>query len=183
MRKLNLMRFAAMLILALALSSAVSSFLLGKNMLRDRINSMGQSISVADYALNYEEPLQEQVENLTEVALKENARLTVIDTAGNVLADSEYDSVASMGNHLEREEIQDALEQGMGHATRYSGTTQEHLLYVAAYSEKGNVVLRMSVPYTNIFDYMVVLLPILLVGLVVAFVISVFFCSVVFIVG
>lgn len=167
------MRVAAILILALALSSAISSYLLGRNMLQDNINFMQQNISAVDYALNYDQPLQEQVKRIATTALTPNTRLTVIDSVGNVLADSGYDDIPSMTNHSEREEVVQALKNGIGHATRYSGTTQEHLLYVAELSEKGGVVLRMSIPYHNVLDYMMVLLPILLIGMVIAFIISV----------
>ncbi len=173
MRNTILMRFSAILILALALSSVISSFLLGRNMLNENIDSMMKTVSVVDYSLDYEKPLQEQLRALHTAALTQDTRLTIIDTAGKVLADSDMSSVNSLENHLERKEVKDALEKGSGYATRYSQSMEKHLLYVAALSDNESMIIRMSVPYNNIFDYMVVLLPVLLVGMVVAFVISV----------
>lgn len=173
MRNSILMRFSAILILALAVSSVISSFLLGKNMLDENIDSMMKTISVVDYSLDYGRPLQEQLIELHTAALTEDTRLTIIDGTGRVLADSDLYSVDSLENHLERKEVKDALENAYGYATRYSQSMEKHLLYVAALSENGKVVLRMSVPYNNIFDYMIVLLPVLLVGMTIAFAVSV----------
>lgn len=172
MRNSILLRFAAILLLALTLSSVISSFLLGRNMLNEKITSMTETISAIDYALKDDVSLQEQVKSLHASALGTDTRLTIIDQKGNVLADSDLDSTDAMENHLEREEVKDALETGSGYATRYSKSLQKHLLYVAVLTGKGRII-RMSVPYNNIFDYIVVLLPVLLVGMVVAFVISV----------
>lgn len=172
MRNSFLPRFAAILLLALALSSVISSFLLGRNMLNEKIASMTETISAIDYVLDYKEPLQEQVKKLHSAVLGEDTRLTIIGQDGEVLADSDLDSTDAMENHLERKEVKEALETGNGYATRYSQSLEKHFLYVAALAEDGRVI-RMSVPYNNIFDYIVILLPILLVGVVIAFVISV----------
>lgn len=172
MRNSILLRFAAILLLALTLSSVISSFLLGRNMLNEKITSMTETISAIEYALQENAPLQEQVKALHTSVLEPDTRLTIIDREGTVLADSDLDSTDAMENHLERKEVADALEKGSGYATRYSQSLQKHLLYVAALTEDGRII-RMSVPYNNLFDYIVVLLPVLLVGMVVAFVISV----------
>lgn len=172
MRNSFLPRFAAILLLALALSSVISSFLLGKNMLYEKIASMTETISAIDYALEYGAPLQDQVKKLHTAVLGVDTRLTIIDQNGEVLADSDLDSTDAMENHLERKEVKEALEKGSGYATRYSQSLENHFLYVAVLTE-GDRIIRMSVPYNNIFDYIVILLPILLVGVVIAFVISV----------
>lgn len=173
MRNSILTRFAAILLLALTLSSVISSYFLGRNMLYQSIDSMTKTISVVDYSLDSAKPLQEQLKNLHTAALDDKTRLTIIDRSGQVLADSDLDSVDSLENHLEREEVKNALEKGNGYATRYSQSMGKHLLYVAALSRDGNEIIRISVPYNNIFDYMKILLPILLAGVVIAFCISV----------
>ncbi|MDO4333230.1 MAG: ATP-binding protein [Eubacteriales bacterium] len=173
MKNFILMRIAAILLLALTLSSVISSFLLGRNMLHDKIDSMLETVSAIDYSLQYDQPLQEQLKALHGAVLHEDTRLTIIGKDGAVLADSDLDGVDTLENHLERKEVKDALAKGSGYATRYSQSMEKHLLYVAALTGDGNAVIRMSVPYNNIFDYMLILLPLLLVGMVVAFVISV----------
>jgi len=59
-----------------------------------------------------------------------NARVTLIDSAGRVVGDSEAD-FASMLNHLQRPEIVDARRLGLGVERRYSDTVQYDALYVA----------------------------------------------------
>ena len=69
-------------------------------------------------------------------------RVTLIDSDGSVEFDSAADS-AQMENHLERKEIQDALKNGEGQATRYSSTLMERQLYSAKRLSDGRV-LRLS---------------------------------------
>lgn len=59
-----------------------------------------------------------------------NARVTLIDSAGRVVGDSEAD-FGSMLNHLQRPEIVDARRLGLGVERRYSDTVQYDALYVA----------------------------------------------------
>jgi two-component system phosphate regulon sensor histidine kinase PhoR len=58
------------------------------------------------------------------------ARITVIDTAGKVLADSDHDPL-TMQNHRHRPEIEQALTGGFGYAQRFSSTVEKDMLYVA----------------------------------------------------
>lgn len=90
-------------------------------------------------------------------------RVTIIDTLGNVLSDTEESDVSRMGNHLQREEIQEALQNGSGYAIkRASETNGEIYFYSATYfkgpsfgnatSPLGNLdggfIVRSSVPYS-----------------------------------
>jgi two-component system phosphate regulon sensor histidine kinase PhoR len=61
-------------------------------------------------------------------------RITLIDSKGNVLADSsvEREDIGSMDNHGERPEVRDALLKGLGIDRRYSETTGVPYLYYAA---------------------------------------------------
>ena len=59
-----------------------------------------------------------------------DTRITVIDSSGTVLADSEEDP-DSMENHKARKEITAALDGGTGEALRFSRTVQKEMLYVA----------------------------------------------------
>lgn len=74
-------------------------------------------------------------------------RVTVIDTLGNVLYDTEEEDVSRMDNHLQREEIQEALHDGSGYAIkRASETTGEKYFYSASRFE--DRIIRSSVPYS-----------------------------------
>ncbi|HRR41296.1 MAG TPA: hypothetical protein P5244_08705 [Syntrophales bacterium] len=68
--------------------------------------------------------------DIPEIAKQLNVRLTLIDTSGLVLADSQADA-SKMDNHLNRPEIQQAVKEGKGKSSRFSVTIQESMLYVA----------------------------------------------------
>ncbi len=70
-------------------------------------------------------------------------RITWIDSDGTVLYDSVSDS-SEMENHLEREEIKQALSEGMGTSFRYSSTLLERSLYCAKLLDDGSI-LRLSI--------------------------------------
>lgn len=59
-----------------------------------------------------------------------HARITVVNPAGTVLADSEQDPRA-MENHGSRPEIKEAIASRVGTSIRYSTTVREKMLYVA----------------------------------------------------
>lgn len=85
-------------------------------------------------------------------------RVTVIDTIGNVLSDTEEKDVRQMANHLQREEIQEALRNGSGYAIKRATTLQtspfkgdregsgEKYFYSA--TRFGDRIVRSSVPYS-----------------------------------
>ncbi len=70
-------------------------------------------------------------------------RITWIGGDGSVWYDNEADT-AEMENHLEREEVRKAREEGYGEAVRYSGTLADKELYAAKRLPDGSV-LRLSV--------------------------------------
>lgn len=75
-------------------------------------------------------------------------RITWIDADGTVLYDSDAQS-ADMENHLEREEIKEALATGYGESRRYSATLMNRSLYAAQRLEDGTV-LRLSIAQNSI---------------------------------
>lgn len=72
----------------------------------------------------------------------DDCRITWIDPQGSVLFDNRTSSL-DMENHLEREEIVDALKLGKGESKRYSTTLLERQLYCAVRLADGSV-LRLS---------------------------------------
>ena len=67
---------------------------------------------------------------LQEIHEETSLRVTVIDADGTVLADT-ADPNQSMSNHLDREEVQQAMTESYGLAIRQSETLHENLMYVA----------------------------------------------------
>ena len=76
----------------------------------------------------------------------DSERITYIDTDGTVLFDNESDT-DNMENHLDREEIQEAMEDGSGRAVRESDTLSQRTLYYALRLSDGRVLRVSSTQY------------------------------------
>lgn len=102
-----------------------------------------------------------------------SARITVINTEGIVLADSESDP-ATLPNHLYRPEVQEALKTGKGSIKRYSATVKHDMLYIAVpmnNDEQTVGVMRLAVPETMITETMTKIWISFTVGLFVTFIV------------
>lgn len=100
----------------------------------------------------------------------DDCRLTLIDSDGSILFDNQSDS-NNMENHIEREEIQKAFENGYGESERYSATLTEKTIY-CAHKLSDNSVLRISVSqYTILTIFLGIIRPIIII-FIVAMVIS-----------
>lgn len=94
----------------------------------------------------------------------EDLRITWIDKNGKVLFDNKTDA-SSMENHLEREEVRQAVENGYGKSSRYSETLTEKSLYSAKKLSDGSV-LRLSVSqYSVLTLFLGMLRPVLIIAL------------------
>ena len=77
----------------------------------------------------------------------EGLRVSIIDRNGRVLLDSYDANPGSLGNHLQRTEIQQALCDGNGYdIKRLSQSTHETYFYSA--TRFGNLIVRAAVPYS-----------------------------------
>ena len=92
-------------------------------------------------------------------------RITWIGADGTVLFDSDSDA-GTMENHLEREEVKQAMASGFGHSSRYSSTLMERLLYSAQRLDDGSVI-RLAITQNSVLTIVLGMIqPILLVSLV-----------------
>jgi two-component system phosphate regulon sensor histidine kinase PhoR len=92
------------------------------------------------------------LQNWIEWMAKSGARVTIVDSAGRVLADSAADST-TMENHANRPEVQQAMAQGHGQAVHHSETLNRELVYQAVRYEGADgqlIVIRMAVPLSEI---------------------------------
>jgi len=97
-------------------------------------------------------PAGEITRQAGELAERTRVRLTLIDAAGHVVADSELGDQETDG-HLNRSEIQEARLRGVGKAVRYSHTLKKEMLYVAIPLREGSRTtgyIRLSRPLTEI---------------------------------
>ena len=89
-------------------------------------------------------------------------RVTWIAADGSVLYDSQSDP-AQMGNHLDREEVREALETGFGESARYSTTLTEKLLYFAERLPDGTVLRLSGAQYTTLTLTLAIVQPVLVI--------------------
>ena len=104
-------------------------------------------------------------------SIAEGMRLTLIATNGLVLLDNSYSNADSLENHLQREEVSQALKNGNGYdIKRTSLSTHETYFYSA--TRVGDYIIRSAVPYSaeltrslqadNTYIYFAILLTLLL---------------------
>lgn len=168
MTKSILRYFIIIVIITLFSTSFLSATLISNNLFEKTKQEMLYSLKLIHYAINDNVPLEQQVEELNPLAYSEETRISIIDKNGKVLADTYSESVSE--NHLDRQEVQDALKDGVGYAQRKSETTGENLLYAAYYH--GQYVVRLSIPYNGIIDQLPSLIPALSLSVILSFVIA-----------
>ncbi len=95
----------------------------------------------------------------------ENERITLISSDGTVIADTEA-NVDEMENHLERDEVKQALKNGSGTSVRYSNTLTEKIIYYAIKLSDGNI-LRVSVKHYTVITILLGLVQPILVTLLI----------------
>ena len=100
----------------------------------------------------------------------EDYRITWLKADGTVLYDTRSDA-ASMENHSQRQEVQDALKTGAGESSRYSATLLEKMLYYAQRLSDGTV-LRLSASRVTVGVLFLSMLPAILLVTAAAFALS-----------
>ncbi|MFZ5987073.1 MAG: two-component system histidine kinase PnpS [Bacillota bacterium] len=78
-----------------------------------------------------------------------NVRITFIDFNGNVVGESNT-NYKEMENHLDRKEVKEAVNGKIGKGLRFSKTLGYDFEYVAVPIESHNMVVRVSVPLTQL---------------------------------
>lgn len=167
MRRAILQKFILVLFGALILNGLIFYLVGSRVILNSSTRDMLYMLEVLDGSLDYEGDLEKTMKKLDSVMDGNNSRLTVIDLDGTVVADTQA-QMDEMDNHLDREEIQDALEKGSGYARRRSDTLDEGMLYVAYRSRNADVILRAAVPYSGFQQYLPLFFPASVLSLLIA---------------
>ena len=79
------------------------------------------------------------------ISFQENVRLTIIDTAGNVIFDNSGKQSVYNANHITRPEVVKAKQEGTGLSLRRSRTLREEYLYYA--QRYPNIYIRTALTY------------------------------------
>lgn len=133
--------------------------------------------------------LAEVDERLKSLATAGGYRITLIDSTGTVLLDSNvpFDHVARVENHLLRPEVQEALRSGRGTARRKSATVHHEFLYLAVRVASDTLnaalpalaIVRVSLPIESLrnatSDFLTLVLAVCGATLVVMVLVSMYF--------
>jgi two-component system phosphate regulon sensor histidine kinase PhoR len=139
----------------IALTLAVLDFYLTRYTSRQEVQEVQQRLTAEARVLAYEAanlPLDRMEEWAKSASLRAQARVTVIDPQGVVLADSDSDP-KGMENHANRPEIQAAYQKRTGTAIRRSRTLGRDLCYLAIplqYQGRSGYVFRLALPLENL---------------------------------
>lgn len=158
-------RINAKFIMISALAVFVTGFcgmLLFYNILKtqivDDLKTYAQMASVMD--------MDKFKEKMNHELWKDGLRITWIDSDGTVLYDNLEDE-SKMENHLDRTEIQQAMQTGEGHSMRRSATSSKHTFYYALKIEDG-VIIRIAKESNSIYKLLIrMLVLIFFVGIIV----------------
>lgn len=173
MKRAIFRRFIFILSLALVLSGIIFGTTASNIILDKTEANMLYSLKIIDNTLDYNQDLKAQLEQYKEIAVNENTRFTVLDLNGKVLADSDVSDISKMENHMNREEIQEAILHGIGYSKRISNTLKLSMLYVSMTTENKNYILRIAVPFSGLIEYAGLLLPAILLSIEITLAISI----------
>lgn len=128
-------------------------------MLKNSRKDMTYTLRAMDEILDYSSNLAGEIGDLKQALSENESRFTIIRMDGSIVADTGNVPAASLDNHLDREEVKEALVEGTGTARRYSKTLKVNMLYVAIRSSRADYILRMAIPYSGMKEYLMLLLP------------------------
>ena len=117
-----------------------------ENLRKDLEQALVKEVRLAQSVLTGR-PVELSPDVIAEIAERSGARVTIVESDGSVIADSEADA-ATMENHANRPELAAALAGRFGRDTRLSRTVGSEFLYVAIPMEYG--ALRLALPLSDI---------------------------------
>ncbi len=94
-----------------------------------------------------------------------NERITLISPDGTVIADTVADADV-LENHIDREEVKEAIQNGSGTSSRYSDTLTEKIVYYAVKMKNGEILRISTRHYTVVMILLGLAQPIVIVVLI-----------------
>ena len=137
MKKSLMAGFVVILTLTLIISSALNAFVFDKQLISDTQDEMLSYATVISH--QYDPSSDADIQAKLFANQLSDIRVTIIDTDGVVLGDSEA-NYASMENHIDRPEIIQASISGKGSSVRDSATLGKKLVYAAVKTSDGGYV-------------------------------------------
>ena len=155
MKKHFFRRIFVLYVLVLLLSILIIEYYITSVVRTNYIDTLKNSLSIQAGLLSDSIPFQQPLsldDFCRRTKSKTGARITIIDSDGKVLGDSDNPSLL-MDNHASRPEIRQAIVSGSGSSIRFSETIQEELLYIARKIDKKNSItgfIRIAVPLKDV---------------------------------
>ena len=132
------------MIVTLTVCMSLMILVLNKNFVKIEIGQLAKEATLASSGV------ENDGENYLESINDPDYRITWLDSAGNVLYDTQVNS-ATMENHSSREEFKKAMNEGEGSSIRYSSTMlQQNIYYAVKLSD--NTVLRVAETYDSVLS-------------------------------
>lgn len=150
--------FCIVVTISLIFSSIIYAFTTASAIRQTTLQEMLYFAKLVDYQLEYEDNINSQILDINPITYSDDSRITVVDFNGVVLGDT---ANGNFENHLNREEIIDAIANGYGYSIRYSNTMNKEMMYAAF--NTGDFIIRLAIPSSGVLSFMDILfLPILL---------------------
>lgn len=130
------------MIVTLTVCMSLMILVLNKNFVKIEIGQLAKEATLASSGV------ENDGESYLESINDPDYRITWLDSAGNVLYDTQVNS-ATMENHSSREEFKKAMNEGEGSSIRYSSTMLQQNIYYAV-KLNDNTVLRVAETYDSV---------------------------------
>lgn len=132
------------MVVTLTVCMSLMILVLNKNFVKIEIGQLAKEATLASSGV------ENDGESYLESINDPDYRITWLDSAGNVLYDTQVNS-ATMENHSSREEFKKAMSEGEGSSIRYSSTMlQQNIYYAVKLSD--NTVLRVAETYDSVLS-------------------------------
>ena len=132
------------MVVTLTVCMSLMILVLNKNFVKIEIGQLAKEATLASSGV------ENDGESYLESINDPDYRITWLDSAGNVLYDTQVNS-STMENHSSREEFKKAMSEGEGSSIRYSSTMlQQNIYYAVKLSD--NTVLRVAETYDSVLS-------------------------------
>jgi two-component system phosphate regulon sensor histidine kinase PhoR len=139
-----------LLLLALAVFGILSARATRSHLMEEMSRRLGTDAEMLKLIVTTTPQSGSLQDALQRLSRRMEARFTVIDGEGRVLADSDHDP-AGMDNHNSRPEVRQARAEGRGTQTRYSDTRRTSMIYHAMVLDgPTGTVVRAALPLTRV---------------------------------
>ena len=162
----NMMLMTVITLLIAAVGILFGSYRFFSNQFEQQVDREGKIISDALNEMNE----QQRMDFLNNFSTDEPLRITLIEKDGTVLFDNMYSS-NTLENHLQRPEVQKALQNQIGKDVRFSQTYGGYTYYFAVMLKQGQI-LRVAFITSDIVKLFANIIPIVCVCLVVSLIVG-----------